>query len=119
MGPRSPNKALSSLRKTGVNVSLLFPMRWRRMALLAAMCSTISASALPQTFDISSDALQRMLQSRPELQQFQQLQQLQQQPGLEIRPSLQTYQPVDPQLVPLPPPSRLEGLYSSRAGRPL
>src|SRR5690349_20851878 len=37
----------------------------------------------------------------------------------QLNPALQNYQPVDPTLRPLAPPSRLEELYSTRAGRPL
>src|SRR3954465_242498 len=40
----------------------------------------------------------------------------QQQP---LTPNVQNYAPVDPALRPLAPPSRLEELYSNRAGRPL
>ena len=34
-------------------------------------------------------------------------------------PNIQNYTPIDPSLRPLAPPSRLEDLYSNRAGRPL
>src|SRR4051812_19837824 len=36
-----------------------------------------------------------------------------------LTPNVQTYSPVDPSVRPLAPPSRLEDLYSNRAGRPL
>src|SRR6185503_6585441 len=37
----------------------------------------------------------------------------------QLNAGAQIYQPVDPALRPLAPPSRLEDLYSNRAGRPL
>src|SRR5258705_70951 len=37
----------------------------------------------------------------------------------QFNPSVQVYQPVFPQTLQVAPPSRLETLYSSRAGRPL
>src|SRR5579871_948158 len=36
-----------------------------------------------------------------------------------LTPNVQSYAPVDPTLRPVAPPSRLEDLYSNRAGRPL
>jgi hypothetical protein len=87
-----------------------------------AVCLALALSAQAQTLDVTTDALQRMLQAQPQLQQqYQQYQQQNQQssqfPSTDLRPSLQYYQPVDPLRMPLAPSSRLEALYSERAGR--
>ena len=82
------------------------------IALSSAVCVALG-TAHAQSLDVSADSLQRMLQSAPQLQQLQPL------PSTDVRPTLQLYQPVEPPRVPLAPPSRLEGLYSQRAGRPL
>src|SRR5688500_11187215 len=92
-------------------------------AVASAACITLAA-AEAQTLDVSSDALQRMLQSQPQLQQqfqqqFQQLAPNQAFPSNDLRPPLQLYQPVEPLRIPYAPPSRLEAIYSQRAGRPL
>jgi protein involved in polysaccharide export with SLBB domain len=61
-----------------------------------------------------------MLQSTPQLQQqFQQFAPNQVLPQTDLRPSMQLYQPVEPPRIPYAPPSRLETIYSQRAGRPL
>ena len=87
---------------------------------VASAACVVLAAADAQTLDVSSDALQRMLQSQPQLQQqFQQLGPNQAFPSNDLRPSLQLYQPVEPQRIPYAPPSRLEAIYSQRAGRPL
>ena len=89
------------------------------IALSSAIGVSLTAASA-QTLDVSADALQRMLQSQPQLQQqFQQLQPQLPYPSTDLRPSLQLYQPSEPSRIPFAPPSRLEGLYSQRAGRPL
>jgi protein involved in polysaccharide export with SLBB domain len=88
-------------------------------AVAGAACVALAA-ANAQTLDVSSDVLQRMLQSQPQLQQqFQQVVPNQAFPSTDLRPSLQLYQPVELQRIPYAPPSRLEAIYSQRAGRPL
>ena len=96
--------------------------RLRRIGLASsAICFGLALSAQAQVpLELTPDGIQRMLQSQPQFQQqYQMLPQLQQTPPFDLRPTLQLYQPVDPSRMPLAPPSRLEGLYSARAGRPL
>jgi polysaccharide export outer membrane protein len=92
-------------------------MAWLRIAGLSALCALGSESAYPQGVDLGGDAFQRLLQGQLGLGQF----------GLgqgsnnnnQPAPSVEIYQPVFPQFAQTAPPSRLEGLYSARAGRPL
>ncbi len=72
-----------------------------------------AGAALPQNLGAATDAL-RALQSQGNGLLTGQTNQADQSP-----PSIQIYQPIFPQSSPLPPPSRLEALYSSRAARPL
>jgi len=89
------------------------------IALSSAACIALG-TAHAQPLDVSADSLSRMLQSAPQLQQqFQQLSPQFGVPQTDLRPTLQLYQPTEPSRVPLAPPSRLEALYSQRAGRPL
>jgi protein involved in polysaccharide export with SLBB domain len=89
------------------------------IALSGAFAVTVVA-ANAQGLDVSADSINRMLQSAPQLQQqFQQLQPQFPLPGTDLRPTLQLYQPVEPLRIPYAPPSRLEAIYSQRAGRPL
>src|SRR5688572_11954851 len=95
-----------------------------RVCGIAIAASTVLCVALgssqAQSLDVSADGIQRLLQSQPQLQQqFQQFQQGQTLVPNDLRPTLQLYQPVEPLRMPLAPPSRLEALYSARAGRPL
>ena len=87
---------------------------------VATIACIVPSAANAQTLDVSADVLQQMLQSQPQLQQqFQQFAPNQPLLQNDLRPMMQLYQPVDPLRIPYAPPSRLEAIYSQRAGRPL
>jgi protein involved in polysaccharide export with SLBB domain len=69
-----------------------------------------------QTVDAAGDALQRLLQNRGSADQFGIGQSG---PPDQRTPPIQVYQPAPPAQQPIPPSSRLEMLYYSRAGRAL
>jgi polysaccharide export outer membrane protein len=83
---------------------------WASIAIAGALFGALAGSADAQISPSLGDALQRAIQSG----------QLGQSPDLDQpRPPVQIYQPVIPERTPTAPSSRLEALYSTRAGRPL
>jgi len=90
---------------------------WLRAAILCALCVVGAGSARTQGIGTQGidDALQRLLLSRGLPGQSGTVQG---NPDQSL-PSVQVYQPVLPEMAPIAPPSRLEALYSSRAGRSL
>jgi polysaccharide biosynthesis/export protein len=84
---------------------------WVRAALLCAISVGGLGLARAQTQGLIGNELLRSLQSGQGLQP--------QDTIVPQTPPVQIYQPVIPELVPPAPPSRLEALYSQRAGRPL
>ena len=90
-------------------------MSWLRVAVVGAFCVLGTGSARTQGIDAAGQALQLLLQQRAASGQSGVI------PGStdQTVPSVQIYQPVNPETTQTAPPSRLEALYSSRAGRPL
>src|SRR5665213_1066555 len=91
-------------------LSALRRVSWFCVAIVCALGGIVSFPALAQMPDLSGDAIQRALQSRTQDQSQQ---------TDSLRPSTQIYQPILPERIPFAPPSRLEALYSMRAGRNL
>ena len=100
-------------------------MSWLRVAVVGAFCVLGAESARTQGIDAAGQALQLLLQQRGSTGQSGQGQLGQGQFGIgqgntdQTAPGVQIYQPVIPETTQIAPPSRLEALYSSRAGRPL
>ena len=96
-------------------------MTWLRIVILSALCAFGSESAYSQGTDLGTlfggDALQRLLQGR--LNNGQSGFGIGDNTDQSATPSVQIYQPAVPQFIQKAPTSRLEGLYSARAGRPL
>lgn len=81
-----------------------------KFLVVSALAVLLAGPARTQVPNPLDDALQRQLQNQ-QAGQFQNADQL--------RPSVQIYQPVVPENAQVAPTSRLEVLYSARAGRPL
>ena len=85
------------------------------IAVFAGVLFLLSARAgYPQGANLPADIIQRMLFGGVAPGQLGNGQ-----TGDQTTPSIEIYQPVVPQITQVSPPSRLEALYSSRAGRPL
>src|SRR5215831_18878540 len=83
---------------------------WACVTIAGALLGVMADSADAQIPTNLGDVLQRSLQSG-QLGQGQDFEQ--------ARPSVQIYQPIIPEWQQTAPPSRLESLYSVRAGRPM
>ena len=82
---------------------------WLRVAAVGAVGLAAFHPVLAQQIPNLTEAAQRAIQA----------QQAGQQNDETLKPNIQIYQPVNPEQLNKAPPSRLEALYSARAGRPL